>query len=257
MRLVNIKDSLKVNVNGEELALRGLKENENYYLMQFYKEKVREGYNKEFDYYTMGETKEEILSALDTNARDKKAAKDNFRYTSEEIVNSSSLLFNEEFVKGKIKLEDLAEVERNEAGKILHYKVKPEYCVSEEAKFEYNEKGEPIYASFNDKEYEIKKVYDTEGRIVQTIYYIDGEFVYKESISYYENYEETLCCHTGAYQNINRRYFDDKKRPLVDVMSDGIEFNKDDISGISTYEYLDNGDVIEESLIISDGVFNL
>lgn len=256
MRLVDIKDSLKVNVNGEELALRGLKENENYYLMQFYKEKVREGYNKEFDYYTMGETKEEILSALDTNARDKKAAKDNFRYTSEEIVNSSSLLFNEEFIKGKIKLEDLAEVERNESGKILHYKVKPEYCVSEEAKFEYDEKGEPIYTSFNDKEYEIKKVYDTEGRIVQTIYYIDGEFVYKESISYYENYEETLC-HTGAYQNINRRYFDNKKRPLVDVMSDGVEFNKDDISGISTYEYLDNGDVIEESLIISDGVFNL
>lgn len=256
MRLVDIKDSLKVNVNGEELALRESKEGENYYLMQFYKEKVRENYNKEFDYYTMGETKEEILSALDTNARDKKAAKDNFRYTSDEIVNSSALLFNEEFVKGKIKLEDLAEVERNEDGKILHYKVKPEYCVSEEAKFKYDEKGNLIHINFNNKEYEIVKIYDTEDRIAQVIYYIDGEFVYKESTSYYENYEETLC-HTGSYQNISRRYYDDKKRPLVDVVSDGIEFNKDDITSISTYEYLDNGDIIEESLIISDGVFNL
>lgn len=255
MRLVDVKD-LKVNVNGEELAMRELKENENYYLMQFYKENVRKGYNKEFDYYTMGETKEEILSELDTNARDKKAARDNFRYTSDEIVNSSSLLFNEEFVKGKIKLEDLAEVERNEAGKILHYKVKPEYCVSEEAEFKYDEKGNPIHVNFNNKEYEIVKIYDTEDRIAQIIYYIDGEFVYKESTSYYEKYEETLC-HTGAYQNINRRYYDDKKRPLVEFISDGIEFNKDDITCISTYEYLDNGDVIEESLIISDGVYNL
>lgn len=255
MRLVDVKN-LKVMVNGEELAMRELKENENYYLMQFYKESVRKGYNKEFDYYTMGETKEEILSELDTNARDKKAARDNFRYTSDEIVNSSALLFNEEFVKGKIKLEDLAEVERNEAGKILHYKVKPEYCVSEEAEFKYDEKGNPIHVNFNNKEYEIVKIYDTEDRIAQIVYYIDGEFVYKESTSYYENYEETLC-HTGAYQNINRRYYDDKKRPLVEFISDGIEFNKDDISAISTYEYLDNGDVIEESLIISDGVYNL
>ena len=255
MRLVDVKD-LKVNVNGEEFAMRELKENENYYLMQFYKEKVRKGYNKEFDYYTMAETKEELLLGLEVNARDKKAGRDNFRYTSDEIVNSSSLLFNEEFVKGKIKLEDLAEVERDKDGKILHYKVKPEYCVSEEAKFKYDEKGKPIYVNFNDKEFEINKIYDTEGRLAQMSYYLDGEFVYKECTSYYENYEETLC-HTGAYQNINRRYYDDKKRPLVDFISDGIEFNKDDISGISTYEYLDNGDVIEESLIISDGVFNL
>jgi hypothetical protein len=255
MRLVDVKN-LKVMVNGEELAMRELKENENYYLMQFYKENIRKGYNKEFDYYTMGETKEEILSELDTNARDKKAARDNFRYTSDEIVNSSALLFNEEFVKGKIKLEDLAEVERNKDGKILHYKVKPEYCVSEEAEFKYDEKGNPIHVNFNNKEYEIQKIYDTKGRIAQIVYYIDGEFVYKESTSYYENYEETLC-HTGAYQNINRRYYDDKKRPLVEFISDGIEFNKDDISAISTYEYLDNGDVIEESLIISDGVYNL
>lgn len=256
MRLVDVKD-LKVNVNGEELAMRELKENENYYLMQFYKESVRKGYNKEFDYYIMGETKEEILSELEVNARDKRAGKDNFRYTSDEIVNSSALLFNEEFVKGKIKLEDLAEVERNKDGKILHYKVKPEFCVEpEEAEFKYDEKGEVIYTNFNNKEYEIQKVYDTEGRIAQIVYYIDGEFVYKESTSYYENYEESLC-HTGAYQNINRRYYDDKKRPLVEFISDGIEFNKDDISAISTYEYLDNGDVIEESLIMSDGVFNL
>lgn len=255
MRLVDVKN-LKVMVNGEELAMRELKENENYYLMQFYKENVRKGYNKEFDYYTMGETKEEILSELDTNARDKRADKDNFRYTSDEIVNSSALLFNEEFVKGKIKLEDLAEVERNEAGKILHYKVKPEYCVSEEAEFKYDEKGNPIHVNFNNKEYEVVKIYDTEDRIAQIIYYIDGEFVYKESTSYHENYEETLC-HTGAYQNINRRYYDDKKRPLVEFIFDGIEFNKDDITCISTYEYLDNGDVIEESLIISDGVYNL
>ena len=255
MRLVDIKD-LKVNVNGEELAIRELKENENYYLMQFYKEKVRENYNKEFEHYTMAETKEELLSELEVNARDKRADKDNFRYTSDEIVNASALLFNEEFVKGKIKLEELAEVERNKDGKILHYKVKPEYCVSEEAEFKYDEKGELIYTNFNNKEYEIQKIYDTKGRIAQIVYYIDGEFVYKESTSYYENYEETLC-HTGAYQNISRRYYDDKKRPLVEFVSDGIEFNKDDISSISTYEYLDNGDIIEESLIMSDGVVNL
>lgn len=255
MRLVDIKD-LKVNVNGEELAMRELKENENYYLMQFYKEKVREDYNKEFEHYTMAETKEELLSELEVNARDKRADKDNFRYTSDEIVNASALLFNEEFVKGKIKLEELAEVERNKDGKILHYKVKSEYCVSEEAEFKYDEKGELIYTNFNNKEYEIQKIYDTKGRIAQIVYYIDGEFVYKESTSYYENYEETLC-HTGAYQNISRRYYDDKKRPLVEFVSDGIEFNKDDISSISTYEYLDNGDVIEESLIMSDGVVNL
>lgn len=257
MRLVDVKD-LKVNVNGEELAMRELKENEAYSTVQNYREKVRDNYSKLYDYYTIAKTKEEVLSELDKTAKDRSSELMNSRYISDEIVNGSVLLLNESFVKGETKLEDLAEVERNKDGKILHYKVKPEYCAlkAEEAEFKYDEKGNLTHINFNDGEYEINKVYDTEGRIAETTFHMDGDFVYKESTSYYEDYEETLG-DTGANQNINRRYFDDKKRPLVEVISDGTKFNPDNISGISTYEYLDNGDTIEESIFIANTVFSI
>lgn len=256
MRLVDIKD-LKVNMNGEELALRELRENENYYVMQLYKEKVRKDYFKQYDYYTMGETKEEVLSELDINVKDRKDVADNFRFISDEIINSSSLLFNESFVKGEIKLEDLAEVKRNEDGKLLYYKLKSECNTeSEEAEYSYDEKGNLTHINLNDGEYELNKVYDTEGRIVEATHYIDGDFILKESTSYYENYEETLC-DIGAHQNINRQYYDDKKRALVEIISDGTKFNPDNISGISTYEYLDNGDTIEECILVVNTFFSI
>lgn len=256
MRLVDIKD-LKVNVNGEELALRELKENEVYSTVQLYKEKVRDNYTKQYDYYTMAKTKEEVLSEIDMTAKDRSGELMNSRYISDEISNGSALLLNEEFVKGQTKLEELAEVKRDEDGRLLYYKLKPEYFTeSEEVKFDYSENGKLTHMNFNNKEYEINSVYDTEGRIAEATYYIDGDFIYKESTSYYKDYEETLC-DTGAHQNINRRYYDDKKRPLVEVISDGTKFNPDTISGISTFEYLDNGDVIEECIFIANTIFSL
>lgn len=256
MRLVDIKD-LKVNVNDEEFAMRELKENENYSTVQLYKEKVRKDYSKQYDYYTIAKTKEEVLSELDKTAKDRNSELMNSRYISDEIVNGSVLLLNESFVKGETKLEELAEVKRDKDGKLLYYKLKPEYFTeSEEVKFDYNENGKLTHMNFNDEEYEINRVYDTEGRIAEATFNIDGEFIYKESTSYYEDYEETLC-DTGANQNINRRYFDDKKRPLIEVISDGTKFNPDSISGISTYEYLDNGDTIEESIFIANTVFSI
>ena len=69
----------------------------------------------------------------------------------------------------------------------------------------------------------------------------------KESITYYENYKETLC-DIGCSQNVTREYYDDKKRLLIGVSSDGTEFNPDEISGITVYDYQDNGDIIKESI---------
>lgn len=243
MRLVDMKD-LKVNVNGEELAMRELKENENYQAMRFYREKIGDNYYRQYAHCSVGEIKEEVISELDNFDEEKKEEVNDYVYKSSEILIGFSLLSNESFMKGETKLEDFAEVERNEDGKILHYKLKSGL---EEMKFGYDERGNLNYVNLDNGEYVLNKVYDTEDRVVEISHYMDDDFILKENITYCENYKETLC-DIGCSQNVTRTYYDDKKRPLFEISSDGTEFNPDDISGITVYDYLDNGDIIKESI---------
>ena len=243
MRLVDIKD-LKVNVNGEEFAMRELKENENYQAMRFYREKIGDNYYRQYTHCSAGEIKEEVISELDKFEDEKKEEIDDYVYKSNELLIGFSLLSNESFMKGETKLEDFAEVERNKDGKILHYKLK---SGSEEMKFDYDERGNLNYVNLDNGEHVLNKVYDAKDRVMEISHYMDDDFILKESITYYENYKETLC-DIGCSQNVTREYYDDKKRLLIGVSSDGTEFNPDEISGITVYDYQDNGDIIKESI---------
>lgn len=251
MRLVDLKDG-KITYKGEEFKLKELEDSEIYEIKSEYKEHIREEIYKSYSRFDSGYDLNVLIkerrNALELLDDENTFIDIGIESDDETLPSVSELLQSHEFVYGGKDIKFLADEVTYLNGKLESYKIRNDnFEANESLKNTFDYKGRLIRSSLNSGEIEKIYDYDDEGRLKQIKSYFDDMFVYKIDYEYKDNNIREGVVELNNEVILYRDYMNEDGKTELTI---GINVAMGTIFTIDLYEYLDNKDIIINSVYV-------
>ena len=251
MRLVDLKDG-KITYKGEEFKLKELEDSEIYEIKSEYKEHIREELYKSYSRFDSGYDLNVLIkerrTALELLDDENTFIDIEIKSEDKTLPSVSELLESHEFVYEGKDIKFLADEVSYLNGKLESYKIRNDnFEANESLKNTFDREGRLIRSSLNDGETEKIYAYDDEGRLKQIKSYFDDEFIYKVDYEYKDNNIREGVVEMNGDVILYRDCMNEDGKIELTI---GIDVAMGTIFAIDLYEYLDNKDVIIDSIYV-------